>query len=129
LPHVTHLDNHDSKQPHPGSVTLSVLSTTSAFNNTAGFTATCSNTIVVHYYGYHLQNEHIRLQAGNTVFQIHAYMFSTESEKESNLADESWLNYAEPMKLEGATADDLEPFCDVLYARFVIDLPMCQCTS
>jgi hypothetical protein len=83
----------------------------------------------MHHHGYYLQDEHIRLQAGNTVFQIHAYMFATESEEVSNLADEAWLNFVEPMQLEGVTADDLEQFCDVLYARFVIDLPMCQCTS
>jgi hypothetical protein len=105
------------------------LSTTSTFNNTAESTATSKNTTLMHHHGYYLQDEHIRLQAGNTVFQIHAYMFATESEEVSNLADEAWLNFVEPMQLEGVTADDLEQFCDVLYARFVIDLPMCQCTS
>jgi hypothetical protein len=80
--------------------TLSVLSTTSTFNNTAESTATSNNTTAVHHDGYYLQDEHIRLQAGNTVFQTHAYLFATESEEASNLADEVWLNYAELMQLK-----------------------------
>jgi hypothetical protein len=73
-----------------------------------------------HHRDFYLEDEHIMLQAGSTVFRVHAYFFSRESEEARALVKRSWVSPNRLVVLEDVAPYDLECFFKVLYCRYVV---------
>jgi hypothetical protein len=70
---------------------------------------------------YFLEDEHIQLEAGDTIFRIHSHFFLRESDEARALVEQA---KGTTLALDDATAHDLERFCDVLYCGYVPFLMM-----
>jgi hypothetical protein len=68
----------------------------------------------IRHKAYFLQDEHIQLRVGRTVFRIHSHFFLRESSAAQALVHQA---RGTTLDVEDATVDDLERFCDVLYCR------------
>jgi hypothetical protein len=75
---------------------------------------------------YYLEDGNMQLQAGNTVFEIHSYLFSQESEEARTNAERARTTVDGSVKVDGATADDLKRFCDLRCYRFVLNRIRCR---
>jgi hypothetical protein len=74
----------------------------------------------VHHSTYYLEDEHIKLQAEDTLFRVHAYLFERESNKGRAFVERARVAEVSLVVIEDATAKDMERFCDVLYCRSVL---------
>jgi hypothetical protein len=70
---------------------------------------------LIHHAAYYLKDEHIKLQAENTIFRIHSYFFIRESDKARALVEQALTAEERLVKLYGVAVKDLESFCEVLY--------------
>jgi hypothetical protein len=69
---------------------------------------------------YFIENSHIELRAGDTVFRIYAHFFTRESEEARAVVAQAEVAEDSTLVLQDVTADDLERFCDILYCGRVI---------
>jgi UDP-N-acetylmuramate-alanine ligase len=72
---------------------------------------------------FYLEDEHIKLQAGRTMYRVHAYFFSRESEEARALVKRSWLSEDRLVVLDDVASADLECFFKVMYCRCVALVP------
>jgi hypothetical protein len=74
----------------------------------------------VHHSTYYFEDEHIKLQAEDTLFRVHAYLFERESDKGKNLVEYARVAEDRLVVIEDATVKDIERLCEVLYCRSVL---------
>jgi CO dehydrogenase/acetyl-CoA synthase beta subunit len=73
----------------------------------------------VHHRAFYLEDEHFKLQAGSTIFRIHSFFFTRESDEARALVEQAGNSEDRPVKVKDVTAEDVERFCEVLYCRSV----------
>jgi hypothetical protein len=66
---------------------------------------------------FYFEDEHIKLQADDTVYRVHSYFFTRESEEARALVKRSWVSADRLVVLDDVASDDLECFFQVLYCR------------
>jgi hypothetical protein len=74
----------------------------------------------VHHNTYYFEDEHIKLQAEDTLFHVHAYLFEREWDKCKTLVEHARVAEDRLVMIEDATVKDIERFCEVLYCRSVL---------
>jgi hypothetical protein len=72
-----------------------------------------------HHKEFYIENEHMKLQAGDTLCRVHTYFFLRESDEARALVKRSWVTADRLVVLDDVTSDDLESFFKVLYCRYV----------
>jgi hypothetical protein len=71
-----------------------------------------------HHKSYYFEEEgFVTLKVENTVFRVHAYLFTRESDEARAFVERALKTEGHTI-VEGATAEDLEHFCNILYCRF-----------
>jgi hypothetical protein len=75
----------------------------------------------VRHPAFYLEDEHIKLQAENTVFRIHPIFFTLESAEGRDLVEQASQSEDRLAKLHDVGMKDLERFCEVLYYRSVFN--------
>jgi hypothetical protein len=100
---------------HDDVLSLGTISPTSSISSLTAYSA-CDEPDIQHKV-YFLQDEHIQLRVGRTVFRIHSHFFLRESSAARALVKQA---RGTTLDVEDATVDDLERFCDVLYCGSVL---------
>jgi hypothetical protein len=75
-----------------------------------------------HHKEFYIEDEHMKLQAGDTMYRVHTYFFLRESDEARALVKRSWVTADRLVVLDDVTSDDLESFLKVLYSRYVFSL-------
>jgi hypothetical protein len=73
----------------------------------------------VHHRAFYLEDEHIKLQAGNIVFRIHSFFFTRESDEARAVVQQALSTDDRILQLDDVSPEDVERFCEVLYCRRV----------
>jgi hypothetical protein len=73
----------------------------------------------VHHRAFYLEDEHIKLQAGNTVFRIHSFFFTRESDEARAVVQQALSTEDRILQLDDVSSEDVERFCEVLYCKCV----------
>jgi hypothetical protein len=75
-----------------------------------------------HHKEFYIEDEHMKLQAGDMVYRVHTYFFLRESDEARALVKRSWVTADRLVVLDDVTSDDLESFFKVLYSRYILSL-------
>jgi hypothetical protein len=76
--------------------------------------------VTAHHEEFYLEDEHVKLQAGDVVYRVHAHFFMKESEEARVLVKRVAMAADRLLVLDNVAAEDLEAFLKVLYCRCVL---------
>jgi hypothetical protein len=72
-----------------------------------------------HHDEFYLEDEHVKLQAGDVVYRVHTHFFMKESDEARALVKRAAMAADRLLVLDNVTSEDLEAFLKVLYCRYV----------
>jgi hypothetical protein len=113
---------HDSENVMDDVLSLETTSTASSMSDLGDATDEVpveADEQPTHHKEFYIEDEHMKLQAGDTIYRIHAYFFSRESDEARALVKRSWMTADRLVVLDDSdvTSYDLESFFKVLYCR------------
>jgi hypothetical protein len=75
-------------------------------------------TVPTHHNEFYLDDKHIKIQAGDTIYRVHTHFFLKESDKARAVVKKAEMAEGQQLFLDGVASQDLEAFLKVLYCRY-----------
>jgi hypothetical protein len=95
------------------------ISIMSDLDNAANEAQAVAVTVPTHHNEFYFDDKHIKIQAGDTIYRVHAHFFLRESEKARAVVKDAEMAEGQQLFLDGVASEDLEAFLKMLYCRYM----------